>query len=109
MHDLASERNKDTTLGIRARFSYDGGLTWTREVILSYGLMPASNSSDWGYTSSVELSDGKIFPALPPPVGVSDGSSELGPRLQERNVSLLCCAASAAGAELGGALLGSCP
>ena len=56
-----SERNKDTTLGIRARFSYDGGLTWTQEVILSYGLMPASNSSDWGYTSSVELSDGKIL------------------------------------------------
>ena len=56
-----SERNKDGTLGIRARFSYDGGLTWTQEVILSYGLMPASNSSDWGYTSSVELSDGKIL------------------------------------------------
>ena len=56
-----TERNKDTTLGIRARFSYDGGLTWTQEVILSSGLMPASNSSDWGYTSSVELSDGKIL------------------------------------------------
>ena len=56
-----TERNKDTTLGIRARFSYDGGLTWTHEVILSYGITPASNSSDWGYTSSVELSDGKIL------------------------------------------------
>ncbi|MBO7273964.1 MAG: InlB B-repeat-containing protein [Clostridia bacterium] len=55
-----TERNKDTTLGIRARLSYDGGLTWTREVILSYGLKPVDNSSDWGYTSSVELSDGKI-------------------------------------------------
>ena len=55
-----TERNKDTTLGIRARLSYDGGLTWTREVILTYGLKPVDNSSDWGYTSSVELSDGKI-------------------------------------------------
>ena len=57
-----TERNKDTTLGIRARFSYDGGLTWTQEVILSYGLKPADgSSSDWGYTSSVELSDGRIL------------------------------------------------
>ena len=56
-----TERNKDLTLGIRARLSYDGGLTWTREVILSCGLSPASNSSDWGYTSTVELSDGKLL------------------------------------------------
>ena len=56
-----TERNKDTTLGIRARLSYDGGLTWTREVVLTHGLKPADNSSDWGYTSSVELSDGKLL------------------------------------------------
>jgi uncharacterized repeat protein (TIGR02543 family) len=56
-----TERNNDTTLGIRARFSYDGGLTWTREVILTHGLKPVDNSSDWGYTSSVELSDGRIL------------------------------------------------
>lgn len=56
-----TERNKDKTLGIRARLSYDGGLTWTREVILTYGLYPASNTSDWGYTSTVELSDGKLL------------------------------------------------
>ena len=57
-----TERNKDGTLGIRARFSYDGGLTWTQEIILTYGLKPTSdNTSDWGYTSSVELSDGKIL------------------------------------------------
>ena len=58
-----TERNKDTTLGIRARLSYDGGLTWTQEIILSYGLKPTANenTSDWGYTSSVELSDGKIL------------------------------------------------
>ncbi|MBO7274180.1 MAG: InlB B-repeat-containing protein, partial [Clostridia bacterium] len=57
-----TERNKDTTLGIRARFSYDGGLTWTQEVILSYGLKPTNdNTSDWGYTSTVELSDGKLL------------------------------------------------
>ena len=56
-----TERNKDTTLGLRARFSYDGGLTWTREVILTHGLKPVDNSSDWGYTSSVELSDGRIL------------------------------------------------
>lgn len=55
------ERNKDGTLGIRARLSYDGGLTWTREVVLSFGLYPAANSSDWGYTSTVELSDGKLL------------------------------------------------
>ncbi len=56
-----TERNKDTTLGIRARLSYDGGLTWTREVILTYGLKPVDNSSDWGYTSTVELPDGKLL------------------------------------------------
>ena len=57
-----SERNKDTTLGIRARLSYDGGLTWTQEIILSFGLKPTGeNTSDWGYTSSVELSDGRIL------------------------------------------------
>ena len=56
-----TERNKDETLGIRARLSYDGGLTWTREVILTFGLVPVDNSSDWGYTSSVELSNGKIL------------------------------------------------
>ena len=56
-----TERNKDTTLGIRARLSYDGGLTWTREVVLTHGLKPVDNSSDWGYTSSVELSDGRIL------------------------------------------------
>ena len=57
-----TERNKDTSLGIRARLSYDGGLTWTHEVILNYGLKPADdNTSDWGYTSTVELSDGKLL------------------------------------------------
>ena len=56
-----TERNKDISLGIRARLSYDGGLTWTREVILSCDLRPASNTSDWGYTSTVELSDGKLL------------------------------------------------
>jgi uncharacterized repeat protein (TIGR02543 family) len=56
-----TERNKDTTLGIRALLSYDGGLTWTQEVILSSGLKPVDNTSDWGYTSSVELSDGRIL------------------------------------------------
>ena len=57
-----TERNKDTTLGIRARLSYDGGLTWTQEIILSYGLKPTGeNTSDWGYSSSVELSDGRIL------------------------------------------------
>ena len=55
------ERNKDKTLGIRARLSYDGGMTWTREIVLTHGLYPASNSSDWGYTSTVELSDGKLL------------------------------------------------
>ena len=57
-----TERNKDTTLGIRALLSYDGGKTWTQEIILSSGLKPTNdNTSDWGYTSSVELSDGKIL------------------------------------------------
>ena len=55
------DRNNDTTLGIRVRLSYDGGLTWTQEIPLSTGLKPTDdNTSDWGYTSSVELSDGKI-------------------------------------------------
>ena len=37
-------------------------MTWTQEIILSSGLKPTNdNTSDWGYTSSVELSDGKIL------------------------------------------------
>ena len=58
------DRNKDTTTyGIRARLSYDGGLTWTREVILTSGLQATTsdNTSDWGYTSTVELSNGKLL------------------------------------------------
>lgn len=61
---LYKDRNKDTlTYGIRARLSYDGGLTWTREVVLTSGLQATTNdnTSDWGYTSSVELSNGKIL------------------------------------------------
>ena len=57
-----TERKKDTTLGIRARLSYDGGLTWTREIILTSNVQVTDdNLSDWGYTSSVELSTGKIL------------------------------------------------
>ena len=57
-----TERRKDTTLGIRARLSYDGGLTWTHEVILTTNVkVTDDNLSDWGYTSTVELSDGKLL------------------------------------------------
>ena len=57
-----TERRKDTTLGIRARLSYDGGLTWTHEVILTTNVKVTDDKlSDWGYTSTVELSDGKLL------------------------------------------------
>ncbi len=58
-----TERKNDSTLGIRARLSYDGGITWTRELILTSGMAVATNdnTSDWGYTSSVELSNGEIL------------------------------------------------
>lgn len=56
-----TERDKDV-LGIRARLSYDGGLTWTREVVLTTDAKVTSdNLSDLGYTSSVEISNGKIL------------------------------------------------
>ena len=56
-----TERGKDV-LGIRARLSYDGGLTWTREVVLTTDArITDDNLSDLGYTSSVEISDGKIL------------------------------------------------
>ena len=56
-----TERGKDV-LGIRARLSYDGGLTWTREIVLTTDArITDDNLSDLGYTSSVELSDGKIL------------------------------------------------
>ena len=55
-----TERGKDI-LGIRARLSYDGGLTWTREIVLTTDArITDDNLSDLGYTSSVEISDGKI-------------------------------------------------
>ena len=55
-----TERAKDV-LGIRARLSYDGGLTWTREIVLTTDArVTDDNLSDLGYTSSVEISDGKI-------------------------------------------------
>ena len=56
-----TERDKEV-LGIRARLSYDGGLTWTREIVLTTDARVTSdNLSDLGYTSSVEISDGKIL------------------------------------------------
>ena len=56
-----TERGKDI-LGIRARLSYDGGLTWTREVVLTTDAgITSDNLSDLGYSSSIELSDGKIL------------------------------------------------
>ena len=56
-----TERAKEV-LGIRALLSYDGGLTWTREVVLTTDArVTDDNLSDWGYTSSVEISNGKIL------------------------------------------------
>jgi uncharacterized repeat protein (TIGR02543 family) len=56
-----TERGKDI-LGIRARLRYDGGLTWTREIVLTTDArITDDNLSDLGYTSSVEISNGKIL------------------------------------------------
>ena len=56
-----TERKNDV-LGIRARLSYDGGLSWTREVVLTTdATVTDDNLSDLGYTSSIEISDGKIL------------------------------------------------
>jgi len=43
--------------GERARISYDGGKTWSKEIVIS------QEAPDWdlGYPSSVELSDGSIL------------------------------------------------
>ena len=52
----APNKNNDV-MGIRARVSYDGGLTWPIEYILTTD----GEITDLGYSSSVELSDGKIL------------------------------------------------
>lgn len=43
--------------GQRGRVSYDGGLTWSEEIVIG----PESPDWDHGYPSSVELSDGSIL------------------------------------------------
>ena len=43
--------------GQRARISYDGGSTWSAEIVIS----PEAPTWDHGYPSSVELSDGSIL------------------------------------------------
>ncbi len=50
--------NKDNdVMGIRARVSYDGGMTWSTEYVITTD----GEITDLGYSSSVELSDGKIL------------------------------------------------
>ena len=44
-------------MGVRARVSYDGGMNWSTEYILTTD----GEITDLGYSSSVELSDGKIL------------------------------------------------
>ena len=53
---LAPNSTNDV-MGVRARLSYDGGMTWTDERILTTD----GEITDLGYSSSVELSDGKIL------------------------------------------------
>ena len=52
----APNKNNDV-MGIRARVSYNGGMTWSTEYILTTD----GEITDLGYSSSVELSDGKIL------------------------------------------------
>ena len=52
----APNKNNDI-MGIRARVSYNGGMTWSTEYILTTD----GEITDLGYSSSVELSDGKIL------------------------------------------------
>lgn len=52
----APNKNNDV-MGIRARISYDGGMTWTNEYVLTTD----GEITDLGYSSSVELSDGRIL------------------------------------------------
>ena len=42
---------------VRARVSYDGGESWSDEIILTSGGV----NWDFGYTDSVELTDGRIL------------------------------------------------
>lgn len=44
-------------IGIRAKLSYDDGNTWSNEIILLGGV----ESSDLGYPSTIELSDGTLL------------------------------------------------
>jgi uncharacterized repeat protein (TIGR02543 family) len=48
---------KNDVLGVRARVSYDGGMNWSTEYILTTD----GEITDLGYSSSVELSNGKIL------------------------------------------------
>ena len=52
----APNKNNDV-MGVRARISYDGGMTWSTEYILTTD----GEITDLGYSSSVELSDGRIL------------------------------------------------
>lgn len=47
--------------GARARLSYDGGKTWTDEIVISTCANPASG--DLGYSSTAELEDGSLITA----------------------------------------------
>ncbi len=47
----------DVAYGVRARFSFDEGKSWSEEVLLD----GTAYNSDCGYPASVELSDGSIY------------------------------------------------
>ncbi len=47
--------------GVRARLSYDNGVTWSHEIILE--IADQKSNSDLGYPSTVELEDGTLMTA----------------------------------------------
>ncbi len=55
--------------GERARISYNGGLTWGEEIILSTVKNPQASKSDLGYPTTVQLSDGTFVTVYYQPSG----------------------------------------
>ena len=57
---ILSYGRREKPMGIRAVISKDGFETWSDEILLSDEIIPATHG-DLGYTSTVELPDGKLL------------------------------------------------
>ena len=61
---------RESLCGTRARLSYDGGVTWGKEIILA--VSASSNNTDCGYPSTVEIEPGVLISAYYQPYSRQD-------------------------------------